>query len=87
MLLYNDYQPIKCFICAIGLFSIGIYFVVRIYRTMRYEDLEITEFLTELLKIILVVILLILILVFINNPILRAIMSAMALIGAMLALN
>lgn len=85
LLLYKDAVAIKFFGMALLLFLLGIIFIsvaVRLWR--KAESFE--EMVSVILTVAVIAVLLLLIIVFIDNPIFRAILSVVLMVGGGVAL-
>lgn len=85
LLLYKDAAAIKFFGMALLLFLLGIIFIsvaVRLWR--KAESFE--EMVSVILTVAVIIMLLLLIIVFIDNPIFRAILSVVLMVGGGVAL-
>lgn len=80
LMMYNDGEPVTYFTIAFILFICGIFITVfRFKKFFHYADEPVLVFINVIL-IFIIVTLLVLLVVFINNPILRAIMSIVAIV-------
>lgn len=75
LLQYKDFIPIKFFLVAVVLFSVGCILVYHDFRYWRKSCDSFEEMITIFLTIVIIIILLILLIIFIDNPILKAILS------------
>lgn len=85
LLAYNEHAALKYFGIAVILFGIGCYLIYREIRSFRMELDYFEEMIIAICTIAVIIILLILIIVFIDNPILRAILTAALTIGIFVA--
>lgn len=83
ILSYDEGKPLYYFIGAIILFVTGIYLIFKRGKIFFYHECEYKEMLLNIGAIIIIFFLLIAIFVFINNPILRAVISAIAFIACL----
>lgn len=77
LLAYNNFSPIIYVIIAGVLVFASAQILLRRYRQLKYTECSFKEIIIILCSFCLVSIMLVLILVFIDNPILRAILSAL----------
>lgn len=76
LLEYKEWMPVKFFLVAVLLFLIGCLLIYGEARYWRRQCNSFEEMIIVLLTIIIMVGLLILLIIFINNPILKAILTA-----------
>ena len=81
LLAYRNYAAIKYFAVALILFVIGVILVAREYKRLKEVMEEPGDILMAICTIVVIVVLLLLIIVFIDNPILRAILTMVFIIG------
>ena len=81
LLAYRNYAAIKYFAVALILFVFGVILVFREFKRLKEAMEELGDILIAICTILVIVVLLFLIIVFIDNPILRAILTMVFLIG------
>lgn len=86
LLIYKNYEPLKFFGIASGLFLIGCILFNRGIHRIRWELESFEELVVSCLTTLAIIILLILLIVFIDNPILRAVfVSCLVIFGVVSA--
>lgn len=87
LLLYKNGLPIFYFLLAIILVAIGSFLGWRLIKELFDEEYNLKETLIIGLVILLIFVFIILIFIFINNPILRAIISAIVVLAGYIFLK
>lgn len=87
LLAYKDYVAVKYFAVALGLFIIGVILIYMEVRCLKEGLEDFGEILVAIITIMVIIVLLVLIIKFINNPILKAILSVVLIIGGGIALT
>lgn len=79
LLSFSDYAAVKYFAVTIILAIIGCLLIIRKYRHMKYHQMEFVEILLSIIAIVIIIGILILLWIFIDNPIVRAVITILAL--------
>lgn len=87
LLAYKDYVAVKYFAVALFLFVIGVILIYVEVRCLKEGIEEFGEIVIAFVTIVAIGVLLVLIIAFINNPILKAILSVVLLVGGCIALT
>ena len=80
LLRYNHYKPLYFFAVSVILSLLGAVLIAYFVHNIRYSELDFSLLLSAFLLIFFNIFLIVLIVIFINNPILRAIILALAAI-------
>lgn len=84
LLRYHHYKPLYFFAAAVVLSIFGAGIIIYFVHNIRYSELDPIFLFSAFLLIFVNILLIVLIVIFINNPILRAIILAVAaLVGGM----
>ena len=75
-LAYGDGRPLWYFVYTLIIVVIGIGLSIHNFHSIRYTELDFAEIIMVIVKLMVIIILIILLIIFINNPILRAIITA-----------
>lgn len=84
LLSYHDFLPIKYFAKTILYVLIGIGLCIKGANKLFYEELEFSKMIEQMIILLMLTILIVLLIVFIDNPILRAVISIMAMGSALI---
>ena len=80
LLVYKDWAPIHYFVIALILELIGVFLIIDRIKKLLQSEFQLYEVVLAIVSIAVVIAIFVLIIIFIQNPILRAIFTVIAII-------